>query len=46
MPAGHKYDAWAAANFKPEQDFLDTLADIPGITKIDTQTYTIMPMYP
>jgi len=46
MPAGAKYDAWAAANFKPEEAFLEALEDIDGITKIDTQTYTLMPMYP
>jgi hypothetical protein len=45
MPAGAKYDAWAAAKFQPEEDFLEALSQIPGITKIDTQTYTIMPMY-
>jgi len=46
MPAGAKYDAWAANNFKPEEDFLETLKDIPGISKVDTQTYTLMRMYP
>lgn len=46
MPAGSKYDAWAAADFKPEPEFIETLKDIPGITKVETQTYTIMPMYP
>jgi hypothetical protein len=44
LPAGHTYDAWAARDFRPEEDFLKKLEDIEGISKIDTQTYTIMPM--
>ena len=44
MPAGATYDAWAATNFAPEEEFISALKEIDGISKIDTQTYTIMPM--
>lgn len=44
MPAGHTYDSWAAKKFAPEEKFLQSLEAIEGISDIETQTYTIMPM--
>jgi hypothetical protein len=44
LPAGEKFDAWAANDFAPETSFLDKLSKIDGISTIETQTYTIMPM--
>ena len=44
LPAGDKFAAWEANNFAPEQDFLNKLKSIDGITTVETQTYTIMPM--
>lgn len=35
---------WEANDFAPEETFLKKLESIDGITTIETQTYTIMPM--
>merc|ERR1719336_3438595 len=43
LPAD-KFGAWEEAKFAPEADFLEKLGAIEGITDIETQTYTIMPM--
>jgi hypothetical protein len=33
-----------SAKFSPEEDFLAAVKAIPGISQIETQTYTIMPV--
>mmetsp|Transcript_11072 Transcript_11072/g.16694 ORF Transcript_11072/g.16694 Transcript_11072/m.16694 type:complete len:138 (+) Transcript_11072:18-431(+) len=43
LPA-EKFAAWEAAGFAPEADFLAALKAIPGITQLETQTYTLMPV--
>ena len=44
LPAGDKFAAWEASGFAPEETFLKKLESIDGISVIETQTYTIMPM--
>lgn len=39
-----KFKAWEAVDFKPEVDFLEALKKIEGISTVETQTYTLMPM--
>merc|ERR1719215_289847 len=43
LPAD-KYGAWEEAKQAPEEEFLAALNGIEGITAVETQTYTIMPM--
>mmetsp|Transcript_3730 Transcript_3730/g.5477 ORF Transcript_3730/g.5477 Transcript_3730/m.5477 type:complete len:137 (-) Transcript_3730:184-594(-) len=43
LPAD-KFDAWTEADFAPEGEFLDKLKNIKGISTVETQTYTLMPM--
>mmetsp|Transcript_20261 Transcript_20261/g.28877 ORF Transcript_20261/g.28877 Transcript_20261/m.28877 type:complete len:113 (-) Transcript_20261:390-728(-) len=38
------FGKWEATNFEPEVAFLDMLKAIDGISLIETQTYTIMPV--
>ena len=38
------YGAWEAAEHAPEAEFLAAAGAIPGVTTVETQTYTIMPM--
>ena len=38
------FGAWEAAGFQPEKDFLAALEKIDGISNVETQTFTIMPM--
>ena len=33
-----------AKKFAPEEEFLASLKSIPGLTQLETQTYTIMPV--
>lgn len=35
---------WAGAEFAPEKSFLAALEAIPGITQVETQTFTLMTM--
>jgi len=35
------FEAWEGAGFAPELDFLAALGAIPGITTVETQTYTL-----
>lgn len=35
---------WAAAEFAPEAEFLEAVKAIPGVTHVETQTYTLMPV--
>ena len=39
-----KFGAWEAKEFAPEVDFLEKLKQVDGITTVETQTYTLMPM--
>ena len=38
------YGDWEKAKFEPEESFLATLKGIKGVSAVETQTYTIMPM--
>jgi hypothetical protein len=38
------YDAWAATGHAPEETFLAALNSIDGITQVETQTFTVMPL--
>mmetsp|Transcript_9400 Transcript_9400/g.26432 ORF Transcript_9400/g.26432 Transcript_9400/m.26432 type:complete len:142 (-) Transcript_9400:99-524(-) len=35
---------WAAINFHPEEQVVEALQSIEGVSKIECQTYTIMPV--
>lgn len=39
-----KFGAWSDAQFSPEESFLASLKAIDGISQIETQTFTLMPM--
>ena len=39
-----KFGAWDAAKFAPEQEFLEAIEAIPGLTKLETQTFTLQPV--
>jgi hypothetical protein len=43
LPAD-KFGAWEENKFAPEEEFLTKLKTISGISSVETQTYTIMPM--
>merc|ERR1740130_579290 len=43
MPAD-KFPAWEETKFAPEEEFLETIKKIAGVTKVETQTYTTMPV--
>lgn len=43
LPA-EKFGAWEEAKFAPEETFLAKLKAIDGITEVETQTYTLMPV--
>ena len=38
------FGAWEGAAFAPEAEVLDKLRAIPGVTSLETQTYTFMDM--
>jgi hypothetical protein len=38
------FGAWETSAFAPEAEFLDQVKAIPGITNVETQTYTLMTM--
>lgn len=44
VPAGDQFNAWKESGFAPEAEFLAKLESIDGITAVETQTYTFMPM--
>lgn len=44
IAAGPDFEAWKATEFSPESKFLAKLESIEGISAIETQTYTLMPM--
>lgn len=39
-----KYGAWEENKFAPEADVLEKLKAIDGISQVETQTFTLMPM--
>ena len=39
-----KFGAWEENEFKPEIHFLEKLKAIKGVSVVETQTYTLMPM--
>jgi hypothetical protein len=43
LPA-EKWGAWEQAKFAPEEQFLAALKAINGVSTIETQTYTLMPV--
>lgn len=43
LPAD-KFGAWVESKFAPEETFLAKLKEIDGLSSIETQTYTLMPM--
>ena len=45
LPA-EKFGDWEKAGFAPEEAFLAKLKAIDGITQVETQTYTLMPVAP
>ncbi len=36
------FKAWEAKGFAPEKDFLAAVEKIPGVSKVETQTFTLM----
>lgn len=43
LPAD-KFGAWEEAKFSPESEFLEKLRAVDGVSQVETQTYTLMPM--
>jgi len=43
LPAD-KFPAWEESKFAPEEDFLATIKAISGVSAVETQTYTTMPV--
>ncbi|CAJ1930371.1 unnamed protein product [Cylindrotheca closterium] len=43
LPAD-KFGDWEAAKFAPEEKFLEKLKAIDGVSLVETQTFTLMPM--
>ena len=39
-----KFGDWEKAEFAPEKSFLEKIKGISGISEVETQTYTLMPM--
>lgn len=39
-----KFPAWEEKKFEPEEEFLEAIKKIPGVSSVETQTYTIMPV--
>ena len=38
------FGTWEGAAFAPEAKFLEAVKAVPGVTTVETQTYTLMPM--
>ena len=38
------FGAWEGEKFAPEEKFLEKVKGIKGVTQVETQTYTLMPM--
>jgi len=43
MPAD-KFPEWEEKKFAPEEEFLEAIKKIAGVSKVETQTYTTMPV--
>jgi hypothetical protein len=41
LPAD-SFGAWEEAKFAPEETFLSKVSAIPGVSTVETQTYTLM----
>jgi hypothetical protein len=39
-----KFGAWEEKGFAPEATFLAAVAEVPGVTQVETQTFTLMSM--
>jgi hypothetical protein len=39
-----KFAAWEAQDFAPEKEFLAAVSAIPGVSQVETQTFTIADM--
>lgn len=39
-----KFGDWEGAEFAPEKAFLDKIKAIDGVSQVETQTFTLMPM--
>jgi hypothetical protein len=39
-----KHGAWEEAKFEPEAEFLEAIKKIDGVTAVETQTFTLMPV--
>jgi hypothetical protein len=35
---------WEGKKFQPEEQFINSVKAIPGVSTVETQTYTIMPV--
>ena len=42
--AADKFGPWEGTKFAPEEEFLAAAGAIPGVTGVETQTYTLMEM--
>lgn len=42
--SAEEFGDWEGAKFAPEEDFLAQLKSVPGVTSVETQTYTLMPL--
>mmetsp|Transcript_35227 Transcript_35227/g.64358 ORF Transcript_35227/g.64358 Transcript_35227/m.64358 type:complete len:131 (+) Transcript_35227:56-448(+) len=38
------FDLWKQTGFSPELEFLEALQSIPGVSEVESQTYTIAPV--
>mmetsp|Transcript_4343 Transcript_4343/g.6510 ORF Transcript_4343/g.6510 Transcript_4343/m.6510 type:complete len:112 (+) Transcript_4343:17-352(+) len=38
------FGKWEKAEFAPEKKFLEAVSKVDGVTKVETQTYTLMPV--
>jgi len=43
LPAD-KFKEWEAKQFAPEESFLTEVKAVPGVSTVETQTFTLMPM--
>ena len=41
---GDKFGEWEESSFAPEEGFLEKIKQIDGVSTVETQTYTLMPV--
>ena len=41
---GDKFGEWQESSFAPEESFLEKIKEIEGVSTVETQTYTLMPV--